>query len=911
MADELSGAIAAVKSNLYSFCKFISANDAGTTGAHQAGLYIPKNSVALVFNEPGVHGQNKEKYASIRWFDNTVSRCRFIYYGQGTRDEYRVTRLAKKFNVDDLVIIVKENEENYHGFLLKTQQDKADFLHHFHMGEDDTNKLIQSQEAEPQAEEELLPVDTSTPVPVMNGASIQNHSISFRPKAHILILLGEELIKNPVMAIYELIKNGYDADAKSINVTFHNIDRIDDALIEIRDSGTGITAEVLENVWFEPGTDFRKPVNNDGVRTLKRSPVYNRIPMGEKGVGRFAVHKLGNKIKLISRPARVILDDKGKFLRTEPFDYEITVNIDWRRFSQSRYLEDVSIEWVKNTESSTFFFQESHGTFIQVSSLKEEWTRGMARQLKKQTLSMVSPKNDSSKFRIDLDFGNWWLNNIPETPVLLNLAPYKLTAFVDADYKMTFDYEFSLAGNKEVGSRIIDKNLPSDQKSKYERNIRGEVIPFLRESLEQQEYEKPVIENIVAEFEAAELPFGNIMLEIYSYDLDSSSLRDVTNSPKIIRDLLKDHSGIKVFKGDLRVYDYGDPGNDWLGLDIKRVNNKEWFSNNQIIGYVYLDAETSGALVEKTNREGFIHNAAYESFIVVLEYILSSFKAERFSDRQRWLKFNQKGTGGNTFADRLQRIRGLIASSSLDPASQTLLLEETSRAEERYEEERNALLIPAGVGMTASFAMHEIEKLIPRMEETVGENPLNRFRITTQVSELRDYSEGLLSVLRKGGAVSLSAVQTVRIAVNNYSSRLHAWNINVEIDPDDETIMLRCDRRLLVTILMNIIDNSIYWLDTVYRDNKGIFVKVSKIENGTSILIVDNGPGFRETVADIVTPYYSRKRNGIGIGMYLVDTIMINYGRLNIILDREELAARGISETYSGAAVELIFNKNQ
>ena len=122
----------------------------------------------------------------------------------------------------------------------------------------------------------------------------------------------------------------------------------------------------------------------------------------------------------------------------------------------------------------------------------------------------------------------------------------------------------------ENSSNEIDR-----KKSNY--NIKGELKPFFRDSLEQLEYEKPIIENTITEFDEALLPYGNLMLELYSYDLDSMSLKDVTGSPKLIKDLLKDHSGIKVFKGDLRVYDYGDPGNDWLGLDIKRVNNKEWF----------------------------------------------------------------------------------------------------------------------------------------------------------------------------------------------------------------------------------------------------------------------------------------------------------------------------------------------
>ena len=184
---------------------------------------------------------------------------------------------------------------------------------------------------------------------------------TFKPKAHILILLGEELIRTPVMAIYELIKNSYDADSKEIQVKFENIENLDKAQITIIDYGTGITKEVLENVWFEPGSDFRKPIKTDGSRLIKRSPIYGRIPMGEKGVGRFAVHKLGHTIKLISRPAKIELDTLGKFTGVKLLDYEISVDIDWRTFSQSKYLDDVKINWQINTDSSTFHFQNTHG----------------------------------------------------------------------------------------------------------------------------------------------------------------------------------------------------------------------------------------------------------------------------------------------------------------------------------------------------------------------------------------------------------------------------------------------------------------------------------------------------------------------------------------------------------------------
>lgn len=734
---------------------------------------------------------------------------------------------------------------------------------------------------------------------------------TFKPKAHVLVLLGEELIKSPVMAIYELIKNSYDADSKKVDVTFNNIENIANSQIIIKDFGTGISKETLEDVWFEPGSDFRKPIKPDGSRQLKRSPIFWRIPMGEKGVGRFAVHKLGHTIKLTSRPAKIIVNEQGKAETISLMDYEIEVFIDWRTFSQSKYLDDVKIDWLIKTDPDAFIFKESSGTEILIENLKETWTRGMARQLKRNTISMLSPKNDVNKFEINLDFGNWWLNNFPNIDEILNDAPYKLTALVDEEFNMIFEYHFKLSNNNSIGSRSIDENSTEEYaKIKHSRNIKGELRPHYRKYLVDKEYDSDKIEELIVDFDSNlnKILFGSVMLEINSYDLDSVSLRDYSNNPSVVKNVLKDHAGIKVFKGDLRVYDYGDPGNDWLGLDIKRVNNKSWFSNNQNIGYIYLDEEKSGLLIEKTNREGFISNTAYDHFIIILEFLLSEFKSERVIDREKWLKFNKKGTN-NSFESQLNSFKDLINAENMpDDEKKQQLLIEAEKIEERYKNDKETLLIPAGVGMTASFAMHEIEKLVPRMEEALNEEPFLKPKVISQVEELKDYVEGILSVLKKGGNKPISVIESIHQSISNYSSRLKHRKISVHVNCDENVEDILCDKRILITMLMNIIDNSIYWLDTIYKTDKRIYFNVEKTNDSVSILIVDNGPGFRDSTEDIVSPFFSRKDGGIGIGMYLIDTVMIQYGKLNIVHDKEYLKDKNIPEIFDGASVELIFN---
>lgn len=883
MSSKLAQTIESVKNNQYSFCKFVTANDAGETGAHQGGIYIPKNSIQLLFSEPGKKGENKEKISRILWQDGVSSDCKLSYYGKGTRNEYRITRLGKNFTQGDFVILSKESEEMYLGFILRDKNEILSFLEEFNLNKEDTNSLI--------------------------SKNFNTNELNFKPRAHILILLGEELIKNPVMAIYELIKNSYDADATKVDVEFKNVENFEDAYIIIKDDGIGITEEILKNVWFEPGNDFRKPVNEKGKRDIRRTIIYDRVPMGEKGVGRFAVHKLGSKIKMVTRPMVIKLDKERGIKTRTLLDYELVVDIDWTIFSQSKYLDNVSVKWQKKEDPLTFRFKDVSGTLIQISGLKEQWTRGMARQLRSNTISMLSPRNQESDFKVTLDFENSWLENLPDTNETLESAPYKLTAFIDSDFNLTFEYLFYPSNNNLIGRREINKSSenPIDTK-KYKRNIKEELKPYIKYQILQKNDNKDEADNLFQNFESEKIPFGNLMIELYSFDLDSASLKDSSNSPAFIKALLKENSGIKVYKGNLRVYDYGEPGIDWLGLDLRRIQNKEWFSNNQVIGFIYLDASTSGSLIEKTNREGFIQNHSFEYLMILLDFLLTEFSAERQADRRRWLNFNKKGTT-NSFQQKVEGFKQLIFSTDLsNKEKQEALLAEAEKIEEQYEEDKNTLLIPAGVGMTASFAIHEIEKLVPRMEESIKNFPIDRNLITSQVHELKDYTEGILSVLKKAGSKPVLVSEVISQAVSNYSLRLKSRKIHVELDLDNPDTFVVGDRRLLITVLMNILDNSLYWLDTIYRESKQIFIKVYSDNTSTSIYIIDNGPGFKDSVEDLVRPYFTRKKDGIGIGLYLIDTIMTQYGRLNFLLNNE-FAALDIPKEYNGAGIELKFNK--
>lgn len=148
MSEILDLAIHEVTQSRKALCRFITGNDAGTTGSHQTGFYIPQCASSLLFEQPGRKGENKEKVVRIKWQNDFYTESRMKYYGKNTRNEYRITHFGRNFpflrdeNVGDLLIICQCTEEEYQGFVLSTDEDIDAFLAYFNLSPDETNRLI-------------------------------------------------------------------------------------------------------------------------------------------------------------------------------------------------------------------------------------------------------------------------------------------------------------------------------------------------------------------------------------------------------------------------------------------------------------------------------------------------------------------------------------------------------------------------------------------------------------------------------------------------------------------------------------------------------------------------------------------------------------------------------------------------
>jgi HSP90 family molecular chaperone len=176
----------------------------------------------------------------------------------------------------------------------------------------------------------------------------------FKPRARMLLQLGEQLIKNESIAIIELVKNAYDADASCVTVTMNNIEDPSKGEIIIKDDGWGMDLETILNVWLEPGSNSKSQL----LAGNKRSPK-GRLPIGEKGIGRFGVHKLGNEIEMITKRKN------GK---------ECYVHIDWSEFKDTLYLNDIQIPVVER-DTPLIFNEDEEGTILKIKRIKKIWKK--------------------------------------------------------------------------------------------------------------------------------------------------------------------------------------------------------------------------------------------------------------------------------------------------------------------------------------------------------------------------------------------------------------------------------------------------------------------------------------------------------------------------------------------------------
>src|SRR5439155_24263912 len=132
-------------------------------------------------------------------------------------------------------------------------------------------------------------------------------------------------------------------------------------------------------------------------------------------------------------------------------------------------------------------------------------------------------------------------------------------------------------------------------------------------------------------------------IDLRIFDRDPGVLKLLPGNMSLVKDFLDLNGGVRVYRDGVRVYDFGEPGNDWLNLGGLRVNvPAKRIGNNQVIGVVRLRLADSKLLIEKTNREGFVENKAFRTFRAAMRCAITHAAAERNKDKERIRKATTK-----------------------------------------------------------------------------------------------------------------------------------------------------------------------------------------------------------------------------------------------------------------------------
>jgi signal transduction histidine kinase len=695
-----------------------------------------------------------------------------------------------------------------------------------------------------------------------------NNDNVFKPHARLLLQLGDQLIRNESIALIELVKNSYDADATSVAIEMEKLDEPGQGSIVIQDDGEGMDADIIRDVWLEPGSDYKEKQYKEKKRTKK----YNRLPLGEKGIGRFGVHKLGYEIELTSKKAG---------------QKEVFLKIDWTRFEDAKYLNEVPIDIIVRDEPELFLDGKT-GTNILINNLRAPWEKKTLREIYRSLKSLSSPFKTVDSFVVDVKVDKTdWIKDIRSFEDMQDNALFKFQITLEGKQVKKFKYEF-------VPFPDLGKLAPKT----------------IRQSDDEIKKLKRLVNSDKKEIDLASHKIGTIRFEGLIFDVDRHVLKFSPINSKEFQEYLKHNGGVRVYRDGIRVYDYGEPGNDWLDLGTRRVNlPTKRVSNNLIIAAIHLDRDESSELIEKTNREGFIENGAFAVMKDSILYALNLVEVLRNQDKEKIRESYGPKRSSEPVMTSLQELRASIDKNVSEEPLKKELGKHLKQIERDYKMVTNVLLKSAGTGLTLGVVIHEIEKIIGELRVLLEKEGNKSPRMVMLVEHLATITENYANLLRKQDAKQQSLTRLIEDALFNINFRIETHKVHIEPGylKAGDSLKIKCNRNFVIGSIINVIDNSLWWLDYRKTKKKQILIDIVDLPDRVAIIIADNGPGFALPTDEIAKPFVSGKPDGMGLGLHIVQELMRLQNGYILFPGNDEFPV--LEEFEKGAKTVLVFKK--
>lgn len=437
-----------------------------------------------------------------------------------------------------------------------------------------------------------------------------------------------------------------------------------------------------------------------------------------------------------------------------------------------------------------------------------------------------------------------------------------------------FEYEFkpwSTLDRVDSGRKVKLKDL--DDEDKIIKKWNSETRKF---------------ENI----DLDESKIGTIEFDIVIFDTDAQIFSYVNSEKKAIKDYLRENGGIRVYRDGVRVYNYGERDNDWLGIDLKRVQRVGGnVSNNIVVGSVKIKRDSSTGLIEKTNREGFIENEFYFDFVEAVNYALSLIVRQRNIDKTLLSILYKKHRSIEPVLSDLNEVMEIVKEKVDNAETKDEILKYLVRVNDQYKEVKEILIKSANAGLNLGIVIHELDKLIADLTGCIERNDRDKaIRISLSLEKIiRGYS----AMLKKSDISLHPLKDVVSIALDNYEFRFLDHSISIISNWKTSQLEAFLAKAEAISIVTNLLDNAIFWLSYARKSDRYISVYITdQIKGYNSIIVSDNGPGFNMPLDVAVEPFQSGKPHNIGsgLGLHVAKEMMLAMkGKLLLISDDNEV----------------------
>jgi len=720
---------------------------------------------------------------------------------------------------------------------------------------------------------------------------MNQEKLSIRPYARLLTMLGEQLIKNERIALVEIIKNSYDADADWVKVRFENFNDDmsvnENSSIVVEDNGCGMTPDDIKNAWMNPATPQKYNRKKAGKR---KTPQKKRVIQGEKGIGRFAVFKLGKKVTVTTRTRSSKFESVLEYDFTS-FDDDFTLEKDRRK---EIFLDEIKVEY--SEVNSPNLIKEPQGTVIRIQELKDGdiWNQRIIKRLCEDISNLTDPVSKITQGGTPDNFQVAVICN-GESKSVEDESIEDLRGLIDNKPVFTINGKFDSGRNAyifEEENKSIEKEI-----SVNDPYIKGLWIWRNRFGRNR------ALTDGEKKYECGNFGFH---FHIFDFSRGITGKHELTQKQK---DTLKEHR-IYLYRDKVRVYPYGDPDDDWLRIDVTRGTARagDFFSNDQIIGWIDISQKDNPDLRDKTNREGLIEKGnAVKDLIFLIQAFLSYVKQHLYSRYETKKKDRNvaKMVHGKVVENHLTGLKTSLEKKGYTPeAREVAKIEKEYRKETDYLKQRAEITEDlAGVGLSVEMASHDIMLLVSRTGELGKEiAKLSRKFGNEEIQKRADMLLGVLSQIvdsmqdvqslfksAKRRKKNLKIEQTLDKIYELYKSLLEKREIHYEkeVFPGSPLVADTTDG-VVMQMLINLFDNSAYWLDTVDREIKEIKIIVNGDEG--ELIFSDNGPGIdKEDLPYIFEPFYSGKgQEGRGLGLYIVRQLLERHDYSISVIEREK-----------------------